>query len=300
MGDVLRADAQRLAALLPHPAPEANKCTRGKLVLVGGAVRYPGAALLAGMAAQRMGAGYVEAFCAPSAVPILQAQRPSLVVRSWDELAVCELRPAEGHPRACLIGCGMDGADEQQAELVRAVLSACRLPVVADGGALGAIACAEGQRICAARAEDGLPTIVTPHQGEATRLASAAALQAPRSFADAESQAAFARALAQAYHATVLLKGPVSIVVPAPGCEAAAPAFLMDEGTPALAKAGTGDVLAGMVGALAAQGLDTADACLLASALHARAGHAAAERVGDISACAEDVLEAIPEAIGNL
>ena len=74
----------------------------------------------------------------------------------------------------------------------------------------------------------------------------------------------------------------------------------MAEGTSALAKAGTGDVLAGMMGALLAQGLDPVDAGVLAATLHARAGRLAAERLTAICVCAEDVIEALPAAIVSL
>ena len=71
----------------------------------------------------------------------------------------------------------------------------------------------------------------------------------------------------------------------------------IDEGTPALAKAGTGDVLAGMLGALLAQGLDPFDAAVLAVTLHARAGRIAAERLTDIAVTPEDVIDVLPAAI---
>ena len=74
----------------------------------------------------------------------------------------------------------------------------------------------------------------------------------------------------------------------------------VSEGTSALAKAGTGDVLAGALGALLAQGLDPFDAAVLAVTLHARAGRIAADRLGSISVIAEDVVEALPLAIRSL
>ena len=74
----------------------------------------------------------------------------------------------------------------------------------------------------------------------------------------------------------------------------------MAHGTPALAKAGTGDVLAGLVGALLAQGANALDAAVLGAELHARAGRVAAARLTDVAVIAEDVLEAVPRAIAEL
>lgn len=292
-----RYPAERLVELLPHPAPEANKYTRGTLAFIGGSAAYPGAALLACAAAQRIGAGYVLAHCAPETVPLLRAQRPSLVVRSWDEIEPSAVRSHEGHPAACLIGCGMDGADDAQRGIVLDALSACELPCVLDGGALAAVASDAGQRLCIEHARAGSSIILTPHGGEAAVLAAHAGIAPVPAGAPIAQQAAFACALSEAYAATVLLKGPASIISNASDASRPDVPYLMDEGTPALAKAGTGDVLAGMVGALLAQGLDASDAAVLAATLHARAGRAAAARLGDISVCAEDVLEAIPRAI---
>lgn len=292
-----RYPTERLVELLPHPAADANKYTRGKLVFLGGSAAYPGAAFLACAAAQRSGAGYVLAHCAPETAPVLRTQRPSLVVRAWDEMAPGALRAHDGHPAACLIGCGMDGADDAQRRLVLDTLAACELPYVLDGGALAAVASDAGQRLCAEHARAGHSIILTPHGGEAAVLAAHVGIATPPSEATPAQQAAFARALSEAYAATVLLKGPISIIACASGTSSSGVSYLMDEGTPALAKAGTGDVLAGMVGALLAQGLDAADAAVLAATLHARAGRAAASHLGDISVCAEDVLEAIAETI---
>ena len=91
---VAYADAA-LAALMPLPAPDANKYSRGKLALVAGSAEYPGAACLAALAAARVGAGYVEAFCAAEALPVLQGWRPSVVARPWGALDVEALGEAD-------------------------------------------------------------------------------------------------------------------------------------------------------------------------------------------------------------
>ena len=106
-------DAERLAALLPGPASDVHKYSRGKLVVIGGAAAYPGAACLAAAASQRMGAGYTEVLCAPESVSAVRAFRPSLVVRSWEALAPSSFAAARsGRPVAYAVGSGFDAADD--------------------------------------------------------------------------------------------------------------------------------------------------------------------------------------------
>lgn len=282
-----RSDAQ-LAALLPHPTADANKYTRGKLYLVAGAAPYPGAARLAGTAAERAGAGYVELFCAGKSLLAVRCASPSLVARDWRAWHPAQLEPPRaGHPCACVIGCGFDASPalmELLAETVRAFPAA----LLVDGGALGLLASETGLRLAAERAarSEAAPLVITPHGGEAARLARAADVD------DTLNAPELAAALAKAYHALCVLKGPRTFVADTSGA-----VELMDRGTPALAKAGTGDVLAGIIGALLAQGLAPRDAAALGCALHAEAGRAAADTLTDICATAEDVIAFLPAAV---
>lgn len=281
--------AEALRSLLPVPSPDANKYSRGKLVLVAGSAGYPGAACLAVAAAGRMGAGYTEAFCVAETLPVLRAWRPSAVARCWDAFSAEAVNEAaRRHPVAVAAGSGMAGAAPHEVALVLKVLRQVEAPVLADGGALAVLATAEGRAAAQHRADKGWPLVLTPHGGEAARLARGARVSA-------EGPQQLAEALAAAYGCTVVLKGPETFVAQ-PGRAA----IIMAHGTPALAKAGTGDVLAGTVGALLAQGLAPADAAALGTWLHAEAGRIAAERLGAISVMAEDVAEALPLAIQAL
>ena len=171
-------DNAALAALAPWPDPQANKYTRGKLSLVAGAAAYPGAACLAGAAAERAGAGYTEVFCAGESLLAVRSFRPSLVARDWREWhpARQEARRAD-RTGACVIGCGFDG-DARQRELVAETVRAATGPVLIDGGAIGLMADKAGQRLARERAERGVgPLVLTPHGGEAARLARGAKLE---------------------------------------------------------------------------------------------------------------------------
>lgn len=280
-------DNAALAALAPWPDPQANKYTRGKLSLVAGAAAYPGAACLAGAAAERAGAGYTEVFCAGESLLAVRSFRPSLVARDWREW-----HPARQEARrsdrtgACVIGCGFDG-DARQRELVAETVRAATGPVLIDGGAIGLMADTAGQRLARERAERGVgPLVLTPHGGEAARLARGAKLEG------ALGGPELAVGLARAYRALVVLKGPITFIADAQGI-----VETMDRGTAALAKAGTGDVLAGIIGALLAQGLAPRDAAALGCALHAEAGRAAAQELTEICVSAEDVIAALPQAV---
>ncbi|MFQ9181002.1 MAG: NAD(P)H-hydrate dehydratase [Eggerthella lenta] len=111
MQNVREYSNDELVALVPLPADDANKYSRGTLAAIVGSERYPGAACLAAYAGQRMGAGYTEVFTSPSAVPLVQGFRPSLVVRPRAALKANLPAAKPGKPRAYLVGCGFDAED---------------------------------------------------------------------------------------------------------------------------------------------------------------------------------------------
>ena len=279
-------DAEGLAALLPFPQANAHKYSRGRLMLVAGSRPYPGAACLAAGAGQRMGAGYVEVFTHPENVSKLQAFRPSLVVRDWNTLLAREtLETArEGRPCAYLVGSGFDATDSESAHLLLHVLKHAEAPVLIDGGAIAGLIGTAARTQCRSRHERGLVTVITPHSGEAAVIGRPLGLSGL-------PQVDYAEELAWEYGSIVVLKGPNTVISDGER------SFAMTEGTAALAKAGTGDVLAGMIAALLAQGVDAVDACVLGATLHARAGVAAAMELTDICVTPEDVVDKIPAAI---
>lgn len=297
--------AKDLGRLVPFPRKDANKYSRGKAVIVGGAPAYPGAVCLSSLSALRTGAGYVEVVCAPDSLAMVRASNPNVVARPWSGWMPSASRIADAdpsHPAACLVGPGLEG-DPAETPMVLDVLRLCANPVVVDGGAVAALASEGGRTIASLRAEAGLVTVLTPHLGEAQRLGEPFRARPPKDAQGSKKDLArFAQQLADAYGATVLLKGPASFIAraraPRDGSDDVV--RVMDAGTPALAKAGTGDVLAGMVVALLAQGLSASKACELASALHAQAASVAAETLTEVSVCATDVAEAIPQAISRI
>lgn len=274
-----------LAALLPHPDPLAYKYSRGKLTLVVGSAAYPGAACLAAYAGQRTGAGYTEVLVDDAIVSQVQQYRASLVVRPWSEwVAADEKHSTSTYPHAYVVGCGFDVSDPYIAGVTRQILKVARGSVLVDGGALRMLPARKIHDLCSMRYEEGRPTIITPHHGEAKALAQVFGV-------DTSDFEHLALNLSRAYGAICVLKGPDTYI--SNGDET----YCMTEGTAVLSKAGTGDVLAGTIGALLAQGIGPLDSCMLGATLHARAGNLAAKDLGDIAVCAEDVIEYLPAAL---
>lgn len=272
-----------LARAIPLPDPQANKYSRGKCVVVAGSRPYPGAACLSAWASQYLGAGYTEVFTAAQNRRVLQIRRPSLVVRSFKECKAKQLLSRD-HPGAVVCGPGIDVEDERARTLCAQLIAGVKHPLLLDGGALSFIASNKGRKALRKRAAKKRVTVLTPHVGEAARLAKPVGISLENVYEAAEK-------LARCYKAIVVLKGPETIISDGTKTE------VFTHGTPALAKAGTGDVLAGSIGGLLAQGLYPFTAAFLGVALHAKAGAIAAECMTEVSVCAEDVIDALPEAL---
>lgn len=291
--------SKRAARALPILKPDANKYTRGVCELVVGSERFAGAAVLAAKAANRMGAGYVKVYACDRVAAALHAVQPSSVVLPADAFAACAHDEDERHPRAVVVGCGME-ADAGGRRLAMEVLAAARTAVLVDGGGLAALACDEGVSVLERRFSEGLATVITPHAGEAARLARFFEGRGVPGFDAFRADSAHAAsALARACHAVCVLKGPNTFI--ATGSERTPDEVaVMAEGTPVLAKAGTGDILAGAIGALLAQGCDPLDACIAATFVHARSGVLAAAATAQLCVTAEDIIDHLAPAVASL
>lgn len=291
--------SKKAARALPALRADANKYTRGVCELVVGSDRFVGAAVLAVSAANRMGAGYVKAYTCDKAADVLHIVQPSAVVLSEQAFFEEDHVFDERRPRAVVAGCGMAGTDEEIRRTLD-LLEACKAPVVLDGGGLRALACEEGAAAARRRFVEGIPAVITPHGGEALRLMRFLA-EGSQDMPDPSrlKPQEMALVLARAFGVTCVLKGPDTFI--ATGDEASAgDVAAMLQGTPALAKAGTGDILAGMIGSLISQGAEVFDACAAATFLHARAGMLASVDRCELCVTAEDVLDHIAAAAAAL
>ncbi|WP_119154388.1 NAD(P)H-hydrate dehydratase [Caldimonas tepidiphila] len=250
--DALLPSRAAVDALLPRPGHASHKGSRGDVLVVGGAPGMSGAALLAARAALLAGAGRV--YLAPLGdAPGLGGSAPELMLRP--ELARAP-RQLGGDPT---VVCGCGGGDAVREVLPGLLSAAPRLVLDADG--LNAVAADAALRgLLAGRSGRGQATVLTPHPLEAARLlgSSTAAVQHDR--------IAAATRLAAELGAVVVLKGSGSVIAAAGATPAINPS-----GNAALASAGTGDVLAGWLGGLWAQGLEARDAALAAVHAHGAA-----------------------------
>jgi ADP-dependent NAD(P)H-hydrate dehydratase / NAD(P)H-hydrate epimerase len=266
-------DEAHCASLLPARSPRAHKGSHGTLVCVAGSLDYAGAALLCGLAGARAGAGLV-ALAVPGALqPLLAGRVPELVTLGLpDGVAGALALIAARRPSAVVVGPGLAETDAE-GSLVLALAERPAPPIVLDGGALNLLS-RSGEWWHRASA----PMVLTPHPGEFGRLTG-------RSVSDADDERAARCAEAAArFGAVVVLKGARTVVGAADGRLARA-----SFENPALATAGTGDVLAGTIGALLAQGLAPFDAACLGVYLHGAAGERVSERVGDAGLLASDL-----------
>ncbi|MBP5313760.1 MAG: NAD(P)H-hydrate dehydratase [Eggerthellaceae bacterium] len=278
-----------VAKYLPWPKPDTDKYSRGKCVVIAGSPAYPGAAVLSCIAAQRSGAGYVELYTHSQNVDKIQMAYPSLVVRSWDAFDKEVAQSYADKAVAMVLGPGFDANRATDASLIEAALS-CPAALLIDGGALGMLTKDEVYARCRPLIKNRdlikHPIVMTPHQGEAKRLyariGKADAIGVKQAFE-----------LAEYYESLIVLKGPDTYIVSKDDTQPTKVVF----GGAELAKAGSGDVLSGIIGAFLAQGTDANVACVLGVSLHAESGRIAADRKTEISVVPEDVAEAIPEAI---
>lgn len=263
---VERLEAADLAARWPVPGADDDKYRRGVLGVVAGGPTYTGAAVLCTGAAVATGVGMVRYVGPPAPADLVRERWPEVV-------------PGPGRVQAWLLGPGLDVEDEDQRAAVAAALAG-DLPCVVDAGALDLLP-----------ARRSAPTLLTPHAGELTRLLQARGVDVQRPDVEA-APARYARLAAELTGATVLLKGAVTLVV-----QDGAPVRSQADGPHWLATAGSGDVLAGIAGALLAGGLRPLDAGTLAVAVHGAAGHLASAG-GPVSA--SSVLAAVPDAVREL
>ncbi len=281
-------DLAEFASMVPVPAADAHKYSRGKAVVVAGSPAYPGAAMMCSVSTQLAGAGYTQVFTSRRNVKLVQQYRPSLVVSTFADLDPVSAVAAQ-YPGAFVVGPGFDTADAEAESALRRTLKRSNAPVLADGGALTFLAVPKMRKLLLQRQKQGIATVLTPHWGEAQRLAALYSMDLTRL-----SQAEAARSLSVCYGSIVVLKGQDTVIA------SSDQSAIIDFGTAALSKAGTGDVLAGTIGGFLAQGMQAFDAARLGVAVHAVAGTVASERRGIVSVAAEDVLEAIPEAIQRI
>ena len=272
---------------MPRRTPDSTKFSSGNVFVIGGSSGLTGAPTMAALAAMRAGAGYVTVG-APASLEVTFATRLlEAMLRGLPEedgaLTAEAVEPAvEAIQRAdaVVLGPGLGRTPGAQA-FARAMYERIDVPLVVDADGLNALAGIE-------LPHRSWPTVLTPHAGELGRLLGRESAEiAAHRLAHARAAAAHARAF-------VVLKGDDTLVAAPTGRVAISPG-----GAPALATAGTGDVLSGVLGAMLAKGLAPAHAACAAVHVHLRAGRLAAEPHGPDAVIASDVIARLPQALAD-
>jgi NAD(P)H-hydrate epimerase len=255
---------------VPRKQEPVTKYSAGSVLVVGGSPGMTGAACLAAEAAFRADAGYVAVAVPEASLPVIEARLLEPVKATLDRVDELAERAS-----AVALGPGL-GRGEKERALVRRLLAELELPAVVDADALFEL---EPGDWPAAR-------VLTPHAGELGRLLDIDSKEVER------DRLKHVRAAAARSKAFVVLKGDDTLVV-SPGGRVA----ISRGDAPALATAGTGDVLSGVIGAMLAKGLPPAHAACAGVYAHVRAGQIAAAPHGADGVIASDVIHALPGAL---
>jgi ADP-dependent NAD(P)H-hydrate dehydratase / NAD(P)H-hydrate epimerase len=269
--DLLGFEAADVAARWPLPGPKDDKYSQGVTGILAGSAAYPGAAILCSGSAVAATSGMVR----------YAGSAAAEVVSHWPEVVAAASPAAAGRVQAWVVGPGL-GTDEAGATALWFALDT-DLPVIVDADALTILA-AHPDLVRTRTA----PTVLTPHAGEYARLAG---------HPPGDDRVGAARSLADAFGATVLLKGNVTVIADPGG-----PVYLSPAGQSWAATAGSGDVLSGVIGALLAAGLPAGEAAAAADVVHARAAGLSAADPGPaaVPTSASRILAHIRTAIASL
>lgn len=254
---------------------DSNKGTFGRLLCICGSYGMAGAAMLCTGAALRCGAGLVDAAVPASIYPIVAARLPEAVYTVYQDdfsPVFSSLKKAS----ACVMGCGLSTKYPQRVENV---LQNCRVPLVLDADALNCIA-KDISVLDTAQA----PLVLTPHPGEMARLLGCSVLQVQADRAGA------AASFLKKHHVILVLKGAGTLVAAPDG------RILQNTtGNPGMARGGSGDLLAGMIGSFLAQGVEPYTAAAASVYLHGLAGDRCAAALSQQAMLPQDLLHQLPQ-----
>lgn len=278
-------DLGAVQEILPKRRPDTHKGSYGRLLEVAGSRNMSGAALLSVMSALRSGVGLATLASIDKVVDVAASHICEATYLRLPESAEGEIS-SEGlrdivfallHSTACLIGCGM-GCSENTFRLLRIVLENSIAPVVIDADGINCLS----RDINIIRTANA-PVILTPHMGEMARLIK-------RSMTEiAADRFRIARDFAQEWNVTLVLKDFITVIASPDGN-----LYLNRAGNPGMARGGSGDVLAGIIASLTAQGIAPTLAAAAGVHLHAQAGDRVASRLSQYGMLPSDMIEELP------
>ena len=280
---IVLVDGDFLRGVLPARNPDTHKCNYGKVLVIGGRVGYTGAPYLAALTAFRTVAGLVYMAVPESIYEIEAAKCEEIICLPFGAAfggfsggAAGNLVSLAEKCDVCVIGPGL-GLNEDTVQLVNELLRSVESPVLLDADGINALA--GNINVLADRASRGLITVITPHDVEFARLGGD--ISSGRIYA--------ARTMSKRLGTAVVLKGNTTVTALTDGS-----AFINTSGNPGMAKGGSGDVLAGMIGSLIGQGIPVEKAVAAGVYFHGAAGDLAAERCGEYGMLPTDLINEIP------
>ena len=287
----IRIKTIRSVPRLPRRKPDSHKGDFGSVLIVGGSRGMIGAPALAASAALRAGAGLVK-MALPKSIQLTSAALepcatslalPETPAGTFSAPAIAKITSAAKAHDVIAVGPGLDES-ATLTKLLETIISLTNKPIVIDADGLNNLC-----RIKNWPKKVRAKLVLTPHPGEAKRLWTTLNKSAwPTNRRDA------ALGLARTSRQIIVLKGAGTVVTDGSRI------YINKTGNPGLATGGTGDVLTGVIAALAAQGLDLFDASVLGVYLHGRAGDLAAQMMGQVSLTASDLLEVLPDAFSQI
>lgn len=283
-------ESREIARILPERRPDAHKGSFGTLLIIGGVEGYTGAGILAAKAAQVSGTGLVKTAIRRNLNQIFENNLLEAVTLPLDddENGISE----EGFQKltdecktaaAVIAGPGW-GRSPDWIPFLKVMMEELKTPLVLD---------ADGLNLTASHMEwlvnRSAPTVITPHPGEMARLTGNSIEEINNNRLETALEAA------QKWKVIVVLKGAGTIIACPEG-----KAVINTTGNAGMAKAGSGDVLAGIIGSLLAQGMDPYDASVAGCWIHGRAGDKGAEEAGQVSLTAGDIIRHLPKTFFEL
>lgn len=287
---IRRANSFELKYIIPPKKSDSHKGNYGRLLIVCGSEKMPGACIMAAEAAARSGVGLLQiatvkaitpviASCLPEAMlePLESDENGFISVNNYDKI----INAAE-KATAVLIGCGLGVADGTR-ELVKKLLKNLNCPIILDADGIN---CISDSIDIIRQVKSSI--ILTPHPAEMGRICgkSAAEVQSDRLNT--------ALNFSNEYNAIVVLKGAGTVIAEKNNV------YVNQTGNPGMGKGGSGDVLSGITASLAAQGISAVNSCVLGTFIHGMAGDMAAENKSMQSMTAIDIISELPEAFKNI
>lgn len=258
----------------------ANKGSNGHLLCLCGSYNMPGAAAICGKSAIKSGAGLVKITTPKSAYPLVFSHLTQPIFNPTDDFdgmysqnSVFEIINDLSWANAVALGCGM-GVNDNTKEVIKAVLNNSNVPIILDADGINCI-----NECINILTDVKVPVVLTPHPGEMSRLISSSVEYVQSNRIDV------AKALAKKYGVIVALKGANTVVTDGETV------FVNTTGNPAMAMAGTGDMLCGIIASLVAQGVNPYDAAKMGVYLHGKAGDLASEKISTRGINVDDMID---------